>query len=461
MDVVLLGTGASDGLPDAFCRCRGCTAARRSGEWRAQTAALVDGRLLLECGAGVVAAAGRLGVELAGVEHVLVTHDHPDRWQPQVLVGRGRSSAAGRPLDLVGPPAVLARARAAGVAARLRAVRPGERLAVGAYDVRVLAAAHGDESAGPAVLYDVTGPTGSRLLWAPATGPLPAATVEAVTGAAFDAVLLEETCGDGPAHGGGGHHLSLGSFAAAVAELRLVGAITAATAVRAVHLGHGNPPRAELAERLAPWGAQAPDDGARLVLGRPAQAVDADDAPDPIGPAGRRVLVLGGARSGKSAYAEDRLRAEPSVTYVATAPARPDDAEWAGRIAAHRATRPAAWRTLEGADLAAVLADPPPGAVLVDCISLWLASVLDACGAWAGGPAADDAVAARVDRLVAAWSATTGHVVAVSSEVGMGVVPPTPAGRRFRDDLGRLNARLAATADEAWLVTAGLPRRLR
>jgi adenosylcobinamide kinase/adenosylcobinamide-phosphate guanylyltransferase len=169
----------------------------------------------------------------------------------------------------------------------------------------------------------------------------------------------------------------------------------------------------------------------------------------PSPPVARRVLVLGGARSGKSSYAESRLAWAPTVTYVATAFPRPGDAEWARRVAAHRDRRPAGWPTVETTDLAGLF----PAArtpLLVDCFSLWLAAHLDSAE-----------LDRLVDELVGAWAACPVPVVAVSSEVGSGVVPVSPSGRRYRDELGRLNARLAALADEVWLVTAGLPRRLR
>lgn len=162
-----------------------------------------------------------------------------------------------------------------------------------------------------------------------------------------------------------------------------------------------------------------------------------------------RILVLGGNRSGKSRFAESLLADADEVEYLATATARPDDAEWTARIAAHQARRPAHWRTLETSDVAAALRRPGP-AILVDSVSLWLAAALDAVD-----------LAARTDDLCAAWAATERRVVAVSDEVGSGVVPETIAGRRFRDELGLLNQRLAATADEVQLVVAGLPLRLR
>lgn len=172
-----------------------------------------------------------------------------------------------------------------------------------------------------------------------------------------------------------------------------------------------------------------------------------------------RTLVLGGARSGKSGHAEALLAAEPAVTYVATAAARPGDAEWQERVRLHQVRRPAGWHTEEDGDLPALLT-ASTGPVLVDCISLWLTGVLDACGCWddpAGLPKARDSC----DELLGAWSATRARTVLVSSEVGWGVVPGTSSGRLFRDELGRLNAALAATADEVVLVVAGLPLRLK
>ncbi|MBN1092210.1 bifunctional adenosylcobinamide kinase/adenosylcobinamide-phosphate guanylyltransferase [Blastococcus sp. TML/M2B] len=175
----------------------------------------------------------------------------------------------------------------------------------------------------------------------------------------------------------------------------------------------------------------------------------------------RRVLVLGGARSGKSSYAEGLLARERAVDYVACGiPPGPDDPEWADRVALHRARRPASWRTVETLDLPAVLGRSGPP-VLVDCLTTWLAGQMDACGVWAGEPGADDRLAAVVDELLAAWTGTPRRVVAVSNEVGNGIVPATPSGRRFRDELGVLNARVAGASTRVWLLTAGLPQRLR
>jgi adenosylcobinamide kinase/adenosylcobinamide-phosphate guanylyltransferase len=172
-----------------------------------------------------------------------------------------------------------------------------------------------------------------------------------------------------------------------------------------------------------------------------------------------RTLILGGARSGKSTRAEQLLASCDDVLYVATGGARDGDPEWADRVRLHRERRPGSWRTAETCDLEAVLADRVDTApVLVDCLALWLTSVMDACGAWeddtwlGGG---EQAVQARCDALAAAWRASGRQLVAVSNEVGMGVVPATASGRRFRDTLGRLNMAVADASEQVLLVVAG------
>ena len=171
-----------------------------------------------------------------------------------------------------------------------------------------------------------------------------------------------------------------------------------------------------------------------------------------------RVLVLGGSRSGKSAFAESLLDGHEDVTYLATSVGAPDDAEWASRVAAHRARRPAGWSTLETTAPSDLLRR---GTVLVDSVTTWVAALMDEAGVWADEAGADERLAGRCDALVNAWAMTPAHVVAVSDEVGLGVVPETRAGRLFRDVLGEVNQRLAGTADEVWFVVAGLPQRLR
>ncbi|BBZ33152.1 bifunctional adenosylcobinamide kinase/adenosylcobinamide-phosphate guanylyltransferase [Mycolicibacterium confluentis] len=167
-----------------------------------------------------------------------------------------------------------------------------------------------------------------------------------------------------------------------------------------------------------------------------------------------RTLVLGGIRSGKSRWAEQAIQAAaeaPStVTYVATAPVR-EDPEFAARIAGHRERRPAAWRTVESADVAEVLRRSP-APTLVDDVGNWLTTAMDQREAWQGG-----SVVADVEDLVDAVAQFTQPLVLVSPEVGLTVVPATPAGRLFTDALGTLNQRLAAVCDRVVLVVAGLP----
>jgi adenosylcobinamide kinase / adenosylcobinamide-phosphate guanylyltransferase len=177
--------------------------------------------------------------------------------------------------------------------------------------------------------------------------------------------------------------------------------------------------------------------------------------------AARRTLVLGGARSGKSAHAEGLLPADAAVRYLATGRRRPDDLEWSARIDAHRARRPPNWQTVETGDLAGELGQPTDASVLVDDLATWLTGVLDDAGGWDGGAAELAAAGAQVDALVRAVGGCSTRLVLVSAEVGLGVIPATRAGRLFRDHLGALNARLAEVCDEVLLLVAGIPLRLR
>jgi adenosylcobinamide kinase/adenosylcobinamide-phosphate guanylyltransferase len=171
-----------------------------------------------------------------------------------------------------------------------------------------------------------------------------------------------------------------------------------------------------------------------------------------------KVLVLGGSRSGKSAYAEQLLADHADVIYLATSTPAAGDAEWTARVAAHRARRPATWTTAETTAPADLVRE---GAVLVDSVTTWVAALMDQSGVWDDEAGAAERLSARCDALLEAWTSTPAHVVAVSDEVGLGVVPETRAGRLFRDVLGSVNQRLAGTADEVWFVVAGLPQRLR
>jgi adenosyl cobinamide kinase/adenosyl cobinamide phosphate guanylyltransferase len=173
-----------------------------------------------------------------------------------------------------------------------------------------------------------------------------------------------------------------------------------------------------------------------------------------------RTLVLGGARSGKSAHAEGLL-SDARVDYLATARRQFDDPDWDARIAAHVARRPVGWCTVEPTDLTEALRAVGPVPVLVDDIASWLTGELDDAGAWKGSVASVRACRTRCAELVSAVAACPARLVLVSAEVGLGVVPPTSAGRLFRDELGALNAELAAVCDEVLLLVAGLPLKLR
>jgi adenosylcobinamide kinase/adenosylcobinamide-phosphate guanylyltransferase len=164
-------------------------------------------------------------------------------------------------------------------------------------------------------------------------------------------------------------------------------------------------------------------------------------------------LVLGGARSGKSRYAECLIEdVEACGTYCATAEA--GDAEMAQRIAAHRARRGSFWHTIEEPlALAPVIADESSldRPLLIDCLTLWLSNLL----------LADRPIEGETAALCAALRLAAGPVVLVANEVGLGIVPETSLGRRFRDAAGGLNQQIAALADRVVLVAAGLPLVLK
>jgi adenosylcobinamide kinase / adenosylcobinamide-phosphate guanylyltransferase len=303
--------------------------------------------------------------------------------------------------------------------------------------------------------WDVTSPDGTRLLLAAGPGQVP----EPNPGAApYDIALLDLLTS--PAHLG---------------LLRSAGLVTGQTAVAALYTDHRVSSAAELARRCALWQAQQGDDG-QLISGpvRPRAGEPGGVSPP------RRTLIVGGARSGKSTEAELRLSGEPRVTYLAAGPSRSStspgglaDPEWADRVARHRARRPPWWQTIESLDIAGYLRRHA-GAVLIDGIGTWLAGVMDEAGLWGdadgasaarsaeppagrvpAGPDPDAVVQSRIDELVEAWRQTAALAVAVTDDVGSGVVPAYPAGREFRDQLGWLNQRLAAESEVVLHVVAG------
>ncbi|MFI9200726.1 bifunctional adenosylcobinamide kinase/adenosylcobinamide-phosphate guanylyltransferase [Streptomyces sp. NPDC053048] len=401
MELTLLGTGAPEGLPRPGCPCAACATAV-GDEARAATSVLVDDALLLDLTPGPAFAAARAGHSIAGVRQVLLSHPNegPALEFPAGLPAPGR-------------------------------VPDGRELSViSGHKVRALALD------APGTGYEVTSPDGQRLLYlAPGAGPAGLSVAGGLPGP-YDMVLLDVV-----------------GRPDALARLREAGAVGPTTDVIAVHLDHDVPPGRELHRRLAAAGARTVPDGTTLEVG------DYHAVPD----VPRRTLVVGGARSGKSVEAERRLEAFPEVLYVATGGTREDDADWAARVARHRDRRPGSWRTAETCDLVPLLAAQGPP-LLIDCLALWLTDAMDSAGAWddatwaAGGAAA---VGERTAELVAAIRATSRTVVVVSNEVGSGVVPATASGRRFRDELGRLNAAVGDECEHVVLVVAGQALALR
>jgi adenosyl cobinamide kinase/adenosyl cobinamide phosphate guanylyltransferase len=171
----------------------------------------------------------------------------------------------------------------------------------------------------------------------------------------------------------------------------------------------------------------------------------------------RTVLVTGGVRAGKSAFALVRAGelAAPGARAAFVATAEAGDAEMAARIARHRRERPAGWLTIEAPLLlpdALAKLDGRAEVVVVDCLTLWVANLL---GRDPG--LGDEALGASARELVAVLDRRLFHAVVVSNEVGWGVHPETPLGRRFRDALGTVNQAVARAADEVALVVAGCP----
>jgi adenosylcobinamide kinase/adenosylcobinamide-phosphate guanylyltransferase len=165
------------------------------------------------------------------------------------------------------------------------------------------------------------------------------------------------------------------------------------------------------------------------------------------------LLVLGGARSGKSRYAETRIGAvSGDPVYIATAQAFDD--EMTERIAHHRRDRGGGWRTIETPlNLPEAIASESGAGrpVLVDCLTLWTSNLL----------LADRDIERASEDLVAAIAAHAGPLVLVSNEIGLGIVPDNALSRRFRDAAGRINQAVAAVVEEVQFVAAGLPLRLK
>ena len=169
-------------------------------------------------------------------------------------------------------------------------------------------------------------------------------------------------------------------------------------------------------------------------------------------------LVLGGVRSGKSRYAQKLAAGVSPVAFVATARRSDSDEEMQRRIERHRADRPQEWRTIEEPlDLASVLAEQSSSyrILVVDCLTLYAANLLDA----EHGDLIS--IEERLRRFYEALRSTPCSVALVSNEVGSGIVPAFPAGRKYRDLLGEINQRVASAADNVLFMVAGLPLALK
>ncbi|PZA05954.1 MULTISPECIES: bifunctional adenosylcobinamide kinase/adenosylcobinamide-phosphate guanylyltransferase [unclassified Meiothermus] len=192
-----------------------------------------------------------------------------------------------------------------------------------------------------------------------------------------------------------------------------------------------------------------------MVDGVPAPAVDEVPAPAEA----RLILVTGGARSGKSAFAQEEAQrlGGDGVSFIATAQAL--DAEMNERIAAHRAQRPREWQTLEEPlNVSAALRQARHEVVLLDCLALWVSNLL----LRQPDPVERlEALIPHLEALLEAWRDTGKRLLVVTNEVGLGIVPENPLARRYRDLLGFANARLAREAGAVYLMVAGLPLRLK
>jgi len=177
---------------------------------------------------------------------------------------------------------------------------------------------------------------------------------------------------------------------------------------------------------------------------------------------GRLILVLGGARSGKSAFAQRMAqeRGGERVVYVATAEA--GDAEMRQRIERHRQNRPATWRTVEAPRevTAAILDAQEARAVLIDCLTMWVSNrLVEADDVFS--PELEAEIMVEVEALATCAQQLEADLIIVSNEVGLGLVPPYPLGRAFRDIVGRVNQTLARQADEVYFMVAGIPMILK
>lgn len=454
MDMLLTGTGPADGFPVVGCPCAVCRS--------------VPGR----------SDAGRFGVgssEVGGFEVGGFEVGVLGRFEPFAL-GPARSARRPAELRLGERYRVDVQGAVHDIGDEVHRLRGGDRLNRPGLDVRAL----GVDGEPVSLLIR---PDGERpLLWAPQAGTMSDGTLAELAAELDTEPLSAEPLDTGPldtetlgAGTPGGGTLGLAIVGPApdadpdqpqagtapieaaqlLARLRAIGAVGHETACLLVGLGHRQGPVDRLTTCLQHWRAHAPADGTRWTT--PADDVGSASRSVASSPGGR-TLVLGGSASGKSGLAEDLLAAEPEVLYTATGPVvdlrtAPDE-EWAQRVRRHRDRRPSWWQTEETHQVAELLWKTQQP-ILLDSIGTWLTGVLDRSGAWTDQDGWRDRVTLETDALVRSWRFRRTPLVAVSDEVGLGVVPATRAGRLFRDELGRLNRRLADESDQVLVVVAG------
>ncbi|MCE0538275.1 bifunctional adenosylcobinamide kinase/adenosylcobinamide-phosphate guanylyltransferase [Kineosporia rhizophila] len=381
----------------------------------------------------------------------------------------GIGPAAGFPLPDC-PCATCSRARRDGVVSRPAQLESSDGWALGVDGEVELSNDRLDSVAAGEGVRVVRLPELGTIVWAPQGGEPEEAVVgslvELLAGEPARAVYL------GPAAEPATEDGEMPSVGCArtLARLRAKGVIGPQTRSILLGFGHEESHPGRLAACLPVWGAE---------LGRSGLVLDLSESEPAVPPLGGRVLVLGGSGSGKSAFAEQMLSAAPEVVYIATGPKpldetdaadssaqesqpgdeplpteHPEDDEWAARVEKHKNRRPDWWGTLETIEVAGPLADDRR-AVLLDSVGTWLSGVLDACGAWEEREGWREALDAQIEELLRVWRERPFPLVAVSDEVGWSIVPATESGRLFRDQLGRLNAKLADASEDVFVVVAG------
>ncbi|MBT0770997.1 bifunctional adenosylcobinamide kinase/adenosylcobinamide-phosphate guanylyltransferase [Kineosporia sp. J2-2] len=377
--------------------------------------------------------------------------------------------------------AVCSRAHRAGVTHGPARLESPDGWAIGLEGVEREPAAHsaGFEPLGAGVVLIRT--ARGLVLWAPQAGEIPGAVLDSLAPPIVDDELRAVYLGPAPDAAGSGGEMPSVACARGLARLRARGVIGPGTRCLLVGLSHHETHPARLEACLRLWGAELPGPGSGIELERDADPghgfppVESAARPGRGGSSGSggRVLVLGGSGSGKSAFAEQMLSAAPEVVYLATGPKpvaekddsasasvedspteHPEDEEWAARVRKHQQRRPDWWRTLETVEVAGPLAQDER-AILLDSVGTWLSGVLDRCGAWDERPGWREQLDAEIEALLAAWRQRSAPLVAVSDEVGWSIVPSTASGRMFREELGRLNARLADASEDVFVVVAG------